>query len=546
MEGQMELLRRFCDAIWEYDTEKNEVCIYQDTENGETGKWNQYDEVYMVYLEEYVHGEDRSIWKNHMSPEKLKQFYESKVQEDHFFVRTEHDNTGMQWHEAYIEKDENSGKLLIGTRDIKAKERKRLKFLENLPVAVCSNEVLLDENKKPYDFTYTYCNPEHEKLEGVQRGELLGRGFYEFFDDTDPKWLKYYYETAWLGIPHKIRRYSPEIGKDLLIYMTNSEPGHCDCVLLDVTKETFLMRELQRSREEMQRILESTMELTFQYDPEKRRVTIHKFGREKEDVVYQEKALGKMLTDGGLLKKKDEEMLLDCFSRICMGEHYLTAALQGRFRKEDPWIWYKLTMFDYLDENTKERKVLGYLQDINKDVFRQEELRRAAQTDALTGIWNVGGGKERVQKILASQKNEEQAWNAMFLMDIDNFKTVNDTMGHLVGDETLKRLAQILKNSFSEEDIVFRLGGDEFAAFIRNMENPDEKVAQIMRRMKHEIEASRKEYPFLGISTGIYVTNIPNAYEHYYAEADRALYQTKKQGKGHATVVKETKQGSIL
>ena len=546
MERQMELLRRFCDAIWEYDTEKNEVCIYQDTENGETRKWNQYDEVYMVYLEEYVHGEDRSIWKNHMSPEKLKQFYESKIQEDHFFVRTEHERTGMQWHEAYIEKDEKSGKLLIGTRDIKAKERKRLKFLENLPVAVCSNEVLLDENKKPYDFTYTYCNPEHEKLEGVQRGELLGRGFYEFFDDTDPKWLKYYYETAWLGIPHKIRRYSPEIGKDLLIYMTNSEPGHCDCVLLDVTKETFLMRELQRSREEMQRILESTMELTFQYDPEKHRVTIHKFGREKEDVVYQEKALGETLTRGGLLKKKDEEMLLDCFSRIRMGEHYLTAALQGRFQKEDPWIWYKLTMFDYLDENTKERKVLGYLQDINKDVFRQEELRRAAQTDALTGIWNVGGGKERVQKILASQKNEEQAWNAMFLMDIDNFKTVNDTMGHLVGDETLKCLAQILKNSFSGEDIVFRLGGDEFAAFIQNMENPDKKVAQIMRRMKHEIEAARKEYPFLGISTGIYVTNIPNSYEHYYAEADRALYQTKKQGKGHATVVKETKQGSVL
>ncbi len=61
MEKQMELLRRFCDTIWEYDTEKNEIYIYQDTEKPESGKWNRYDDIYMVYLEEYVHGEDRGI-----------------------------------------------------------------------------------------------------------------------------------------------------------------------------------------------------------------------------------------------------------------------------------------------------------------------------------------------------------------------------------------------------------------------------------------------------------------------------------------------------
>ena len=103
-----------------------------------------------------------------------------------------------------------------------------------------------------------------------------------------------------------------------------------------------------------------------------------------------------MLTRG-LIKKKDEEILQDCFARCCMGE-----------------------------------------------------LRRAAQTDALTGLWNVGGGKEHIQKILAGQKEEEINGNAMFLMDVDNFKSVNDTMGHMVGDETLKQLAQVLKNSLKK------------------------------------------------------------------------------------------------
>ena len=198
----------------------------------------------------------------------------------------------------------------------------------------------------------------------------------------------------------------------------------------------------------MQRILKSTMELTFQFEAEKHKIIIQNFNGKKENVVYTEQSLGEALLTRGLIKKKDEEILQDCFARCCMGE-----------------------------------------------------LRRAAQTDALTGLWNVGGGKEHIQKILAGQKEEEINGHAMFLMDVDNFKSVNDTMGHMVGDETLKQLAQVLKNSFEKEDVVFRLGGDEFAAFVRNMENPDEKIAQIMCRMKHELEAAREAKKFCDTGT---------------------------------------------
>ena len=101
----------------------------------------------------------------------------------------------------------------------------------------------------------------------------------------------------------------------------------------------------------MQRILKSTMELTFQFEAEKHKIIIQNFNGKKENVVYTEQSLGEALLTRGLIKKKDEEILQDCFARCCMGE-----------------------------------------------------LRRAAQTDALTGLWNVGGGKEHIQKILAGQK----------------------------------------------------------------------------------------------------------------------------------------------
>lgn len=197
----------------------------------------------------------------------------------------------------------------------------------------------------------------------------------------------------------------------------------------------------------MQRILKSTMELTFQFEAEKHKIIIQNFNGKRKRGLHGTVSW-RSFADTRTDQEKDEEILQDCFARCCMGE-----------------------------------------------------LRRAAQTDALTGLWNVGGGKEHIQKILAGQKEEEINGNAMFLMDVDNFKSVNDTMGHMVGDETLKQLAQVLKNSFEKEDVVFRLGGDEFAAFVRNMENPDEKIAQIMCRMKHELEAAREAKKFCDTGT---------------------------------------------
>lgn len=455
----------------------------------------------------------------------------------------------------FIYADDDKKEILLTRTDIsdiikerkqrEEQEQKQLRYLENMPIAACTIKVLLDEKGEQFDFLFTYCNPAHERLEGVQRGVLVGKNFYQFFENTDPKWLKYYYETAWLGITHEIRDYSPEIGKELLIYTTQPELGYCDCVLLDITKETFLTRELHRNREEMKRILESTTALVFQYDPEKRTASINEFNGEDCNYTLSEEALLQHMQENQIVEADGISMIRDCFSRMCMGEHYLSAAVHARKSCEFPWIWYKMPMFDYQDEDTNERKILGYLQNINENMARQEQLRKAAQTDALTGILNVGGGKEKIQKILADREGNKESWNAMFLFDVDNFKTVNDMHGHMVGDDTLKQLAQILKESFEKGDVVFRLGGDEFAAFVKGMASPEAEIARRTKRIRAGVTAAKEKYPFLGISTGIYLTNVPNDYKHYYAEADRALYETKNQGKGHATIRKETKDGIV-
>lgn len=216
--------------------------------------------------------------KNSLSYKKLRFSYEGEGKEHLLLTRTD---VGA----------------LMGERKLREREQaKRLAYLENMPVAFCSIKVLLDESGQPYDFQFTYCNRAHEELERVKAGELIGKNFYEFFKDTDPKWLRYYYETAYQGRSHVIRSYSPEIQKHLLIYTFRLEVGHCECVLLDETEQHFLIQELEHNRETMKRILEITTDQVFQYLPERGEVILDGRGSDAQQVLDRD-ALRRVLLE---------------------------------------------------------------------------------------------------------------------------------------------------------------------------------------------------------------------------------------------------------
>lgn len=170
---------------------------------------------------------------------------------------------------------------------------------------------------------------------------------------------------------------------------------------------------------------------------------------------------------------------------------------------------------------------------------RQKELLAQAQTDALTGIMNVGAGRSHIQKVLSGR---DESQKAMFMMDVDNFKVVNDSYGHAIGDKTLKHFAGILSRVFKEHAIVYRLGGDEFAVFLSNLQNAEVEVGELVKKLAGEIEKARTEFPFLSISVGIYITDSCKSYEQFYTAADKALYQTKRNKKGYYTVLDDSKK----
>ena len=93
-----------------------------------------------------------------------------------------------------------------------------------------------------------------------------------------------------------------------------------------------------------------------------------------------------------------------------------------------------------------------------------EELQRRASRDALSGLLNRATMEQSIRERLQAMTPEERC--ALFIVDLDNFKQVNDTLGHRAGDEAIRQAGRILSGIFRASDIVGRLGGDEFAVFL--------------------------------------------------------------------------------
>ncbi len=152
----------------------------------------------------------------------------------------------------------------------------------------------------------------------------------------------------------------------------------------------------------------------------------------------------------------------------------------------------------------------------------QTQLAYQAAHDALTGLYN-----RSVFESLRKERREQDI--AMLLVDVDNFKNVNDTYGHNIGDEVLKKVARNLAVCFRSGDLVCRLGGDEFAAILMHARRlkPDTLLNKLSR-VTESLRAGEDGLPPVTLSIGVAFNNEDDPEQDLYREADVALYQVKK------------------
>jgi PAS domain S-box/diguanylate cyclase (GGDEF) domain len=210
---------------------------------------------------------------------------------------------------------------------------------------------------------------------------------------------------------------------------------------------------------------------------------------------------------------------------------------------EGKFCWYRTTYAPYHDKETDETHIIGRIVNIDEEVMRNQELKRQAQIDTLTSLYNQGTSRNKIDEI--ALQNPENCINAFIIMDLDNFKYVNDNYGHIRGDDVLKHVGKTLRQFFKfGTDIIGRLGGDEFVIFMRDVPSIS-RIKKYCNDLCHELSKPlcfQEDDIRITISVGIAIQNNgPDSFDHLYKCADDALYQKKKEGKNGFCFYRQTK-----
>lgn len=243
------------------------------------------------------------------------------------------------------------------------------------------------------------------------------------------------------------------------------------------------------------------------------------------------------LAGNGCIYPGDKNNFLKTFSIDAVKNEFKNGGTQiyseYRRRLEDGefgWVGALIIKESSPDEN--EMLVMYLVQDIDARKTSELQMKVEAKKDSLTKLYNKATTRELIEGYLAD--TGINGMHAFMIIDIDNFKTINDTRGHMVGDEILNEFAKELKRFFRDTDILGRAGGDEFIVFMKNFQT----VAMVCDKLQ-KLTASFKKYGidhnFAGrLSTSIGValySKDGKTYDELFKKADSALYESKNNGK---------------
>lgn len=167
------------------------------------------------------------------------------------------------------------------------------------------------------------------------------------------------------------------------------------------------------------------------------------------------------------------------------------------------------------------------LSDITQHIHEKEALTQLAQTDSLTGVYNRRAFTLHAQQMITDRQHEAVS---LLMLDIDHFKSINDTHGHDVGDEALKELCEVLQSSLRRDEVLGRLGGEEFGILLpvdqaRAAQTGDRILQAVRQRL-----FTRKKLR-ITLSIGVVDNTFSNIFDSMYKEADRLLYIAKQSGR---------------
>lgn len=250
---------------------------------------------------------------------------------------------------------------------------------------------------------------------------------------------------------------------------------------------------------------------------------------------------------GDLTHPEDKDQSNKVYARLIAGEIASIRKTRRYLRKDGTAFWADLHVSSLTDDDGRVIGVIGVFVDIDRQVKAEQqqkelnrELTRLARHDSLTGLYNRRALEEIIQREL-KRANRYKRGFAIALADVDNFKAINDTYGHDCGDEVLKHMAEIFRDSIRDTDSVGRWGGEEFLFIFSETSCQGAQVVaeRIRSRLDDNAFLCNGNSFRIGITIGFSYHHGQIDVDEIIREADRALYLGKRNGKNQVVCYQE-------
>jgi len=391
------------------------------------------------------------------------------------------------------------------------------------------HQIICDETGKPVDYRFMRVNPAFTRMTGLKAEAIIGRTIREIIPDIEPHWIETYGKVALTGEPVAFEQYTAALDKHFHVAAFQPAPMQFASVLSDITDRKKAEADLRIAaaafdcREAMiitdantviQRVNRAFTETT---------------GYTAADIVGRTPSI---------LRSSRHS---DVFFRTMWESIQRTGGWQGEIwdRRKNGEEYVKwLTISAVKNAAGEVTNYIGVQHDITERKLAEEKIHRLAFFDQLTGLPNRTLLLDRLkQAMIASERSGHYV--ALLLIDLDNFKMLNDTLGHDMGDLLLQQVAKRLLACVRAEDTVARLGGDEFLVMLANLSlNKTESASRVevvgdkilaelnanycLKDVIYHCTPSVGASLFQGLSTDVEIA---------MKQADLAMYKAKEGGR---------------
>lgn len=305
------------------------------------------------------------------------------------------------------------------------------------------------------------------------------------------------------------------------------------CLLVDITKRKQEQEALRLSLERHKVIMDQAADIIFEWDIVNDTLIFSSNWRKKFGYDAIDSNISDRIPLSSNIHKEDMQAFLKIMHDTSKGLPYSETEFRIKNSK-NRYFWCRIRATTQYDSDAHPIKAVGVIVDIDEEKRQKQKLLDQAQRDALTGLYN-----KTTLLTLAEQRMLNKGgpgYQTLMIIDVDHFKAVNDTYGHLAGDSVLSDIAAALRKGTRAADLVGRIGGDEFLVYLPEVTDETaarQKAAQLLEAFRH-ITPKPGTPP---ITCSIGAAFFPRGSIDYYALykcADQALYQQKSNGRNGA------------